>query len=105
MLERARSNYLEMHRRRTTRHFSTDPAPGAAIEFAIRTTSTAPSGAHQQPWTFVAVSDADLKGPIRATAEKEEQRNYQEQMPDEWREARHSHAHGISRGPARATGE
>ncbi|CAN5806648.1 nitroreductase family protein [soil metagenome] len=87
MLDRARSTYLEMHRRRTTRHFSTDAVPREAIELAIRTAGTAPSGAHQQPWTFVAVSDADVKGRMRAAAEEEEQRNYEERMPDEWLEA------------------
>ncbi|MEO5814288.1 MAG: nitroreductase family protein [Gemmatimonadaceae bacterium] len=87
MLDHARATYDEMNRRRTTRHFSTDPVPREAIEFAIRTAGTAPSGAHQQPWTFVAVSDATLKQHIRAAAEEEEQRNYQERMPDEWLEA------------------
>ncbi|MEP6990608.1 MAG: nitroreductase family protein [bacterium] len=87
MLDRARATYVDMNRRRTTRHFSTDPVPREAIEFAIRTAGTAPSGAHQQPWTFVAVSDAGLKARIRAAAEEEEQRNYQERMPDEWLEA------------------
>ena len=87
MLVRARVSYVEMNRRRTTRHFSTDPIPREAIELAIRTAGTAPSGAHQQPWTFVAVSDATLKQRIRAAAEEEEQRNYQERMPDEWLEA------------------
>ena len=87
MLERARASYDEMNRRRTTRHFSTAPIPREALEFAIRTAGTAPSGAHQQPWTFVAVADADLKARIRAAAEEEEQRNYRERMPDEWLEA------------------
>ena len=87
MLDRARASYMEMNRRRTTRHFSTDPIPREAIELAIRTAGTAPSGAHQQPWTFVAVSNATLKQRIRAAAEEEEQRNYQERMPDEWLEA------------------
>ncbi len=87
MLDRARATYVEMNRRRTTRHFSSDPVPREAIALAIRTAGTAPSGAHQQPWTFVAVSDAGLKARIRAAAEEEEQRNYQERMPDEWLEA------------------
>ena len=26
--------------------------------------STAPSGAHMQPWTFAVVGDADLYGPL-----------------------------------------
>jgi iodotyrosine deiodinase len=87
LLERARGTYLEMNRRRTTRHFSPEPVTRDAIELAIRTAGTAPSGAHQQPWTFVAVSSSDTKARIRAAAEEEEQRNYLERMPDEWLEA------------------
>ena len=86
-LERARSCYEEMNRRRTTRHFSADPVPREAIEYAIKSAGTAPSGAHQQPWTFVAVSDAQLKQRIRTAAEDEEHRNYTERMPEEWLEA------------------
>lgn len=86
-LDRAHSTYDEMNLRRTTRHFSSDPVPREAIEYAIRTAGTAPSGAHQQPWTFVAVGDPDLKRSIRAAAEEEEARNYRERMPDEWLEA------------------
>jgi nitroreductase len=56
-LERARRFFEDANRRRTTRHFATDPVPRELIEYAIRTAGTAPSGAHQQPWTFVAVSD------------------------------------------------
>jgi iodotyrosine deiodinase len=57
------------------------------IELAIRTASTAPSGAHQQPWTFVAVSDPDTKRRIRMAAEAEERRSYEGRMSDEWLEA------------------
>src|SRR5512134_3132390 len=70
--------------RRTTRHFSTEPVPRLWIEQAIRAAGTAPSGAHQQPWTFVAVSDAALKQRIRAAAEREEHENYHGRMPSEW---------------------
>ena len=86
-LGRAHSTFEEMNLRRTTRHFSSDPVPRELVEYAIRTAGTAPSGAHQQPWTFVAVGDADLKQSIRAAAEEEERRNYRERMPDEWLEA------------------
>ena len=86
-LESARATYNEMQQRRTTRHFSTDTVPREAIEYAIRTAGTAPSGAHQQPWTFVAVSDPVLKQRIRTAAEDEEHRNYHERMPAEWLEA------------------
>jgi iodotyrosine deiodinase len=81
---RARDFFDEMNRRRTTRHFSTDPVPRDLIEYAIRTGGTAPSGAHQQPWTFVAVSDPGLKRQIRAAAEAEEHENYHGRMPPDW---------------------
>ncbi|MGI9090409.1 MAG: nitroreductase family protein [Gemmatimonadaceae bacterium] len=86
-LTRARAVYEEMNRRRTTRHFSTDPVPREAIEWAIRTAGTAPSGAHQQPWTFVAVSDPELKRQIREAAEREEHDFYHGRAPREWVEA------------------
>ena len=57
MRARARNNYMEMNRRRTVREFSDRPVPGDIIEDCIRTAATAPSGANQQPWTFVVVSD------------------------------------------------
>lgn len=83
---RAREFFEEMNRRRTTRHFSTDPVPRDLIEYAIRTAGTAPSGAHQQPWTFVAVSDPVLKRQMRAAAEAEEYENYHGRMPPDWLE-------------------
>jgi nitroreductase len=76
-LERART-------RRTVRHFSTDPVPLEVVEAAIAAAATAPSGANQQPWTFVAVTDPDLKRRIRAAAEEEERRSYEGRMSDEW---------------------
>jgi iodotyrosine deiodinase len=85
-LARARAFYDEMNERRTTRHFATDPVPVELIEYAIGTAGTAPSGAHLQPWTFVAVSDPDLKRKIREAAEAEERRFYHELAPPEWLE-------------------
>ena len=87
VVERARAVYAEMRRRRTTRHFATTPVPREAVELAIRTAGTAPSGAHQQPWTFVAVSDPALKRRIRDAAEQEERENYRARMTPEWLEA------------------
>tara|TARA_B100001250_G_scaffold116427_1_gene98700 strand:+ start:1858 stop:2532 length:675 start_codon:yes stop_codon:yes gene_type:complete len=86
MLSKARSFYEQMDRRRTTRHFSNREVPRELIELAIRTASTAPSGAHLQPWTFVAISNKELKGVIREEAEKEEARFYDERIPEEWEE-------------------
>ena len=87
MLERARSFYAELDRRRTTRHFSHEPVPRELIELAIRSAATAPSGAHRQPWRFVAIDDALLKAKIREAAEVEEHENYNGRMPQEWLDA------------------
>lgn len=66
---------------------SPEPVPSELIAHAIRTAGTAPGGAHQQPWTFVAVSDPGLKQRIREAAEREEAINYGGRMPPEWLEA------------------
>jgi len=80
--------FLErMRQRRSVRHFSTAPVPYDLVENAIATAGTAPSGAHQQPWTFVVVSDADTKRRIREAAEDEERASYEGRMPDQWLEA------------------
>tara|TARA_B100000683_G_scaffold268351_1_gene303382 strand:- start:873 stop:1553 length:681 start_codon:yes stop_codon:yes gene_type:complete len=86
MLRRAKSFYSQMNSRRTTRHFSNKEVPRELIELAIRTASTAPSGAHLQPWTFVAISNSKMKARVRKAAEEEEARFYHERVPDEWRE-------------------
>lgn len=87
MLERARSYYAELDRRRTTRQFAPDSVPRELIEYAIRSAGTAPSGAHRQPWRFVAVDDPQLKARMRAAAEAEEHQNYHGRMPPEWIDA------------------
>jgi len=89
MLAAARAFHAEMDQRRTTRHFATDAVPRELIELAIRTAGTAPSGAHRQPWRFVAIADAGLKRRIREATEEEEYKTYSGRMTDEWREALH----------------
>jgi iodotyrosine deiodinase len=86
-LERSRTFMERMRRRRTVRDFSSEPVPYELVENAVATAATAPSGAHQQPWTFVVVSDRELKRRIREAAEEEERRSYESRMPDEWLEA------------------
>jgi iodotyrosine deiodinase len=83
-LARARAFYEEMRLRRTTRHFSPERVPQELIAHAIHTAATAPSGAHQQPWTFVAVSDPFLKQRMREAAEAEEYLNYHGRMSPDW---------------------
>jgi nitroreductase len=75
-----------MNSRRTTRHFSKKKVPRELIEKAIMCGSTAPSGAHLQPWTFVAVSNSEMKSKMRDAAELEEQKTYTERMPEAWQE-------------------
>ena len=88
MRRRALDFHAGMDRRRSVRAFSPDPVPRELIEIAIRTASTAPSGAHRQPWKFVAVGDPGLKREIRAAAEAEEYESYVGgRMPEEWLEA------------------
>lgn len=89
MLARAESFYAQMAQRRTTRHFSTDAVPRRLIELAMLAAGTAPSGAHRQPWRFVAIDDAAVKAQLRAAAEQEEYKTYSQRMTDEWREALH----------------
>lgn len=68
--------------------FSDAPVPAEAIEIAVATANTAPSGAHQQPWTFVATEDPETKHRIRLAAEAEERENYEGgRLPDAWRQA------------------
>ncbi len=73
--------------RRSVRQFSPEPVPREVIELAIRIAGTAPSGAHRQPWYFVAVSDPALKARIREAAEAEERAFYRARATPEWLEA------------------
>ena len=86
MLERSRSFYTFMNRRRSLRMFSDKPVPKEIIENVVRTASTAPSGAHKQPWTFCVVSDPVIKAKIREAAEAEEYESYNGRMSEEWLE-------------------
>lgn len=88
MAERAGSFYRQMNQRRSPRMFSSEAVPQELIEQAIATASTAPSGAHKQPWRFVATQNAEVKKAIRAAAEDEEEVNYLDnRMNKEWQEA------------------
>ncbi len=87
-MERRSADFFElMDSRRSIREFSDEPVPRQLIETAIRTASTAPSGAHRQPWRFVVIGDPEIKRRIRVAAEAEEKKSYEQRMPDEWLEA------------------
>ncbi len=76
-----------MKSRRSVRQFSGEAVPFELIENALRAAGTAPSGANQQPWTFVVVGDPGLKERIRVAAEREEELLYKERASQEWLEA------------------
>ncbi len=87
MRARARAFLDEIRLRRSVREFADRPVPREIIEDCIRAAGTAPNGANQQPWHFVAVGDPGMKRRIREAAEEEEQAFYGGRAPDEWIEA------------------
>lgn len=84
--ERVFTHYQMMDCRRSLRDISNRPIPRDVIENLIRTASSAPSGAHKQPWHFVAVGDPAVKAEIRRAAEEEEKSFYNGRAPQEWLE-------------------
>ncbi len=84
MLKRSEEFYHWLDRRRSVRDFSDQPVERRIIENVLRAASTAPSGAHKQPWTFCVVSDPQLKQVIRKGAEEEEYESYHGRMSPEW---------------------
>lgn len=78
--------YEFMDERRSIREFSDTPIDRKVIEHIIKTASTAPSGAHKQPWSFCVVENPELKKQIRAAAETEEKENYGTRMSERWKE-------------------
>ena len=84
MLSRSMAYYQWMDQRRTVRDISDRPVPKQVIEQLVLTASSAPSGAHKQPWTFCLVSNPEIKAKIRAAAEEEEYKSYHGRMSEEW---------------------
>lgn len=86
MIRRSKEYYQWLDKRRSVRDISDKPVPREVIEHIIMAASTAPSGAHKQPWTFCVVSNPEIKKQIRIEAEKEEYESYNNRMSDEWLE-------------------
>jgi nitroreductase len=84
MIDRSTNFYNWLESRRSVRDFSNKPVPKEVIENIIMSASTAPSGAHKQPWTFCVVSNPETKKQIREAAEKEEYESYTKRMSEEW---------------------
>jgi len=87
LVERARAFADVLSRRRTVRDYSDRAVPRAVIEHAVRAAGSAPSGANQQPWHFVAIANPDLKRRIREAAEAEERAFYEHRAPEDWLDA------------------
>ena len=110
-MRRSEDFYETVNARRTLRFFSSDSIPRNAIRniikaagklltvldfqlFQLRKSSTyitffqnagtSPSGAHTEPWTFVAVFNKKLKEEIREIVEHEEEINYKKRMGKKW---------------------
>ena len=82
--KRSEEFFKELNNRRSVREFSDQPIPKGVLENIIRTASTAPSGAHKQPWFFAVITSREMKKKIREAAEKEEYENYHGRMSDDW---------------------
>ncbi|MEV2270521.1 nitroreductase family protein [Nonomuraea africana] len=88
MIRRGREFFEHVDRRRSVRFFSDEAVPRECVELAVMAANTAPSGAHQQPWKFVLIGDAETKRRIRVAAEEEERQNYEGgRLTPEWRTA------------------
>lgn len=84
MKKRSWQFYEKMKQRRTVRAFSDRPVDKSIMENCLRAAATAPSGANQQPWHFVVVSDPDVKKQIRTAAEKIEAQFYSQDATKNW---------------------
>ena len=84
MIQRSKSFYDWADKRRSVREFSSKPVPKEVMENILMTASSAPSGAHKQPWTFCLISNTTLKSKIRELAEEEERKSYEGRMSEVW---------------------
>lgn len=86
MLERTQAFFNWANKRRSVRDYSNEPIAKEVMENLIMSGSTAPSGAHKQPWTFCLISNDELKSRLRELAEEEEKKSYGGRMSEEWLE-------------------
>ncbi|MBL4707046.1 MAG: nitroreductase family protein [Flavobacteriales bacterium] len=82
--DRSAEFYHELNGRRSIREFSDKKIPDGVLENIIKAASTAPSGAHKQPWVFAVITSIEMKKKIREAAEKEEFENYHGRMSEAW---------------------
>ena len=84
MICRSQILFNDIIKRRTVRDFSNKDVPFEIIINAVKSASSAPSGANKQPWHFVIVKDPEVKKKIRVAAKKEEKQFYGHSAPEQW---------------------
>ena len=84
MLRKSQKFYNEIKQRRSVREFSDRAIPAEVIKNAVLAAGSAPSGANQQPWKFIVVSNPEIKRQIRQAAEEVERKLYTKVAPDDW---------------------
>lgn len=84
MIEKSSNFFDWIDTRRSVREFSDKKIPRTVIENILKSASTAPSGAHKQPWTFCVVENPEIKKQIRIAAEAEEFESYKSRMSSDW---------------------
>ena len=84
MISRSERYFEFMNKRRSIRDYSDKDVPKEVVDNIIRTASSAPSGAHKQPWVFCVIRNSELKHRIRELAEEEERKNYSGRMSERW---------------------
>lgn len=87
MKQRARDFLALAKRRRSVRRFSNRPVPVEIIRDCIQAAASGPSGADNQPWTFVVVSDQEIKKQIHQAAEAVEREFYAAEAATKWVQA------------------
>lgn len=85
LIQKSQDFYSLLDQRRSVREFSDKDIPMDVIENIVKTASTAPSGAHKQPWRFCVIKSAEIKREIRIAAEAEEKEAYGSRMSEQWK--------------------
>jgi nitroreductase len=85
LISKSKEYFKRLDKRRSVRDYTDKWVPKEVIENIIKSGSTAPSGAHKQPWTFCAISNPLIKSKIREAAEIEEKESYESRMSERWK--------------------
>ena len=68
-----RAVYRAIYERRDIRHFRTAPIPDDALARIIQAAHHGPSVGFMQPWDFILIKDAQVRGQVKDLFEKERQ--------------------------------